>query len=99
MLYFVQNTLLKKKGSLSISASPVCQEDTGLGETFSGFCVTSTMALDVISKGLGHKHSVTFGVINGVTSAIQRTKVTLTVTLNGTGRDTHTNGDTHIECP
>ena len=44
------------------------------------------MALDVISKGLGHKHSVTFGVINGVTSAIQRTKVTLTVTLkNGTG--------------
>ena len=55
------------------------------------------MALDVISKGLGHKHSVTFGVINGVTSAIQRTKVTLTVTLNGTGRDTHTNGDTHID--
>ena len=63
------------------------------------FVSPPTMALDVISKGLGHKHSVTFGVINGVTSAIQRTKVTLTVTLNGTGRDTHTNGDTQSECP
>jgi hypothetical protein len=33
------------------------------------------MALDVISKGLEQKHSVTFGVINRVTSAIQHTKL------------------------
>ena len=46
------------------------------------------MTLDVISKGLEHKHSVTFGVINGVTSGSKARNfrdVTLTVMLNGTG--------------